>query len=119
MRPLLMTTLLALALFVAPAGAAEPASPVASGVTVDYEQPLERLFDASLHALAVLKIPVQSREADAYTANILARRGVGSAKVTVTIVRTGELSCRVVVATSDHDPELPPLIHEKIAAALR
>ncbi len=119
MRHVFAAVLIAFALSFAPAWADEPMSPKVAGVAVDYDQSIERLFDASLHALHVLKIPVERRDADAYTAAIVARRGTGSARVHVTITRTGPMASRAAVSSSDHDDALVSLVHEKIAAALR
>lgn len=119
MRTLLISSFIALALMVAPSWADETTAQDASGMTVEYDQSVERLFDATLHAMDVLNLAVERRDADALRANVIARRGVGSARALVGIVRIDDTSCKVTVDTTDHDAALPPLLHEKIAAALR
>jgi len=101
------------------AGAAGTYVWVNGNLSRNYRQPMETTWEGTLHALRVLRLPVEERKHDAFYGIIKARLARGE-ELRVTLERWTDTETKVTVrAGALGDRNVSERVHEEIDKALR
>lgn len=86
----------------------------------NYKQPLETAWEGSLHALRVLRMPVEEKRHDAFYGVIKARMAKGDEVLKVTLERWTERETKITVRAGVlGDRKISEGVHEEIERALK